>query len=85
MLTKIKCPLCNEKFELNEALDSDLREQILGSVKEEHQKHLDDTRKKAIEETKRQIDEENKKKSKKCGSRLSMRRKSQSLINILVI
>jgi hypothetical protein len=62
MLTKIKCPLCNEKFELNEALDGDLREQILGSVKEEHQKHLEDTRKKAIEETKQQIDEENKKK-----------------------
>ena len=62
MLTKIKCPLCNQKFELNEALDSDLREQILGSVKEEHQQHLEDTRKKAIEETKRQIDEENKKK-----------------------
>jgi hypothetical protein len=62
MLTKIKCPLCHEKFELNEALDSDLREQILGLVKEEHQKHLEDTRKKAIEETKQQIDEEHKKK-----------------------
>jgi hypothetical protein len=62
MLTKIKCPLCNEKFELNEALDSDLREQILSSVQEEHQKHVEDIRKKAIEGTKRQIDEENKKK-----------------------
>jgi hypothetical protein len=62
MLTKIQCPLCKGEFELNKALDHDLREQILGSVKEEHQKHLEEARQKAVEETKQQIDEENKKK-----------------------
>jgi hypothetical protein len=62
MLTKIKCPLCEKEFELNKALDSDLREQILGSVKEEHEKHLAEIRNKAIEETTRKIDEEHRKK-----------------------
>src|SRR3954447_4264128 len=61
MLTRIKCPLCQEEFELNEALDSDLRQQILATIKEEHQKHIDEARQQAIEETKLKIDEDNKK------------------------
>jgi hypothetical protein len=62
MLTRIKCPLCEKEFELNKALNSDSREQILATVKEEHQRHLEEARQKAIEETKHKIDEDNRKK-----------------------
>jgi hypothetical protein len=62
MITKITCPKCKNEFEPNEALDSELRAQILASVNEEHQKHVELERKKAIEEAKQKADEENKKK-----------------------
>jgi hypothetical protein len=58
MLTKIKCPLCDKEFELNKALDGDLRAQILASVNEEHQTHLEEARTKAIEETQQKADRE---------------------------
>lgn len=60
MITNITCPQCKSNFEINEALDSELREQILATVNEEHQKHIELERKKAIEETKQKIDGENK-------------------------
>jgi hypothetical protein len=61
MLTKLKCPLCEKEFELNEALDSDLRGQILATVEEEHQRHIEEVRSKAIEETRQLADEKQKK------------------------
>jgi hypothetical protein len=62
MLTKVKCPLCKRHFELNEAVDSHLREEILSSANIDHQKQLEEVRNKAIEETQRKAEEENRKK-----------------------
>ncbi|HYT44758.1 MAG TPA: hypothetical protein VEP90_20695, partial [Methylomirabilota bacterium] len=62
MLTKIKCRQCNNEIEISEALESNLREQILATVNQEHQKHIEEARKKAIEETLQKHNEEHTKK-----------------------
>lgn len=64
MVNTITCPQCNEEIKIDEALDHKLREQVLASLKDEHQKKIEETHKKATEEALAKAEEENKKKLK---------------------
>jgi hypothetical protein len=55
MISIVTCPKCKNEFELNEALDKDLREQIEASLKEDHLKELNTARQLASEETRKLV------------------------------
>ncbi len=61
MLQQITCPQCKLKFEISEALERELRDQLTATLQEEHQKQTSVEVQKAVDESSRKSNEEHKK------------------------